>query len=53
MIIPALTALAVWAYMGAADVPAEKPAYIQKGYDFIRGVRESGRGDLSEGAGEL
>jgi len=39
---PALTALAVWAYMGQPDVPAEKPAYIQKGYDFIAA---SGRPD--------
>jgi squalene-hopene/tetraprenyl-beta-curcumene cyclase len=33
---PALTALPLWAYMGSPDgVPAQKPDYIQKGYDFV------------------
>jgi squalene-hopene/tetraprenyl-beta-curcumene cyclase len=32
---PALTALPLWAYMGNPQGPGEKPAYIQKGYDFI------------------
>ena len=33
---PALTALPLWAYMGQPDgAPAQKPDYIQKGYDFI------------------
>ena len=33
---PALTALPLWAYMGQPEgVPAAKPDYIQKGYDFI------------------
>jgi squalene-hopene/tetraprenyl-beta-curcumene cyclase len=33
---PALTALPLWAYMGdPGGVPAQKPDYIQKGYDFI------------------
>jgi squalene-hopene/tetraprenyl-beta-curcumene cyclase len=33
---PALTALPLWAYMGQPEgTPAQKPDYIQKGYDFI------------------
>lgn len=33
---PALTALALWAYMGdPSGVPQAKPDYIKKGYDFI------------------
>jgi squalene-hopene/tetraprenyl-beta-curcumene cyclase len=33
---PALTALPLWAYMGQPEgVPAQKPDYIRKGYDFI------------------
>ncbi|MGA3171208.1 MAG: prenyltransferase/squalene oxidase repeat-containing protein [Chthoniobacteraceae bacterium] len=33
---PALTGLPLWAYMGNPEgAPAQKPDYIQKGYDFI------------------
>lgn len=46
---PALTALALWAYMGRPDGVDQKPAYIRKGYDWLESCARPDGGIFRKG----